>query len=260
MKPLNFMVLVAGIFLTACESKITPFPTLIRDRMAARLVKQQQVEPALEQYVKILEEAPAEPAVHSNIGVLLSQIQKPEEALKSYQLALELAEKNKDLAAQFAIHYNLGTYYGTAKKTEDALMHYQAALEIIPSSKETKSNIELLIQNQQGGGGGEDKKNQEQSDQQKKDGKDQENKDNKKDGDKDKDKDEKDKDGDKNKDQKEKPHDQGSQKYKPRPFKGDQLNEGDVKKILGELRSQEQKIRANFDKKERKESKNEKDW
>ena len=51
-----------------------------------------------------------------------------------------------------------------------------------------------------------------------------------------------------------------SPKYKPRPFQGDQLSEGDVKKILGELRSQEQKIRANYDKKERKEKKNDKDW
>lgn len=53
---------------------------------------------------------------------------------------------------------------------------------------------------------------------------------------------------------------QSSPKYQPRPFKGDELSEGDVKKILGELRNQEQKIRANFDKRERKENRNEKDW
>ena len=49
-------------------------------------------------------------------------------------------------------------------------------------------------------------------------------------------------------------------KYKPRPFQGEELSEGDVKKILGELKNQEQRISANFEKKERKEKKNDKDW
>ena len=53
-------------------------------------------------------------------------------------------------------------------------------------------------------------------------------------------------------------------KYQPRPFKGDQLSEGDVKKILGELAQQDKKIRAQYNKKEKNESgvegKNEKDW
>jgi hypothetical protein len=123
-------------------------------------------------------------------------------------------------------------------------------LDLNPSSTEVKHNIELLIQQQQ-----QDQKNEKekkdgkgegQPDKDPKDGKDGENKD---------DKDQKDPKEDKGQDRK------SNSKYKPRPFKGDQLTEGDVKKILGELSQQDQKIRSNFNKKEqRKEDKNEKDW
>ncbi|MBC7420382.1 MAG: tetratricopeptide repeat protein [Bdellovibrio sp.] len=241
-----------------CNASITPLESLVRDQAAARLIKQSLNEKALDQYIKILETSPDEPRVHLNIGVMLNQTQKPDDALKSFQLALKLAEDKKDLAAVFATRYNLGSYYGALKKVPEALANYQAALDVLPTSKETKTNIELLIQSQQqdkkSGDQGENKENQDPDQKKKEDGKNQENKDNKKDGD------QKKPDDPKDGKQPEGHDNKGSPKYQPRPFKGDQLSEGDVKKILGELRNQEQKIRANFDKKERKETKNEKDW
>jgi len=113
---------------------------------------------------------------------------------------------------------------------------YQKALSVIPSSKEVKTNIELLLQQQQGQGDGKgDNKNndskgngQGQSQDQKKDQQPQQY--------------------------------QQSTKYKPRQFQGKELNEGDVKKILGELKQQESKIRAEYNKKEMKEQPRDKDW
>lgn len=254
---LTFVTFFVGL-LFGCVDHVTPLETLIRDQAAARLIKHEQTEKALDFYIKMLEKSPNEPAIHSNIGVILNQTQRSEEALKSFKLALALAENHKDAASAFAIRYNLGTYYGALKKVDAALENYQAALEIVPTSKETKHNIELLIQKQQqdkkDGDKGKSKDDPDQKD--KKDGQDPDDKDKKQDG---KDKPEDNKEGQKPQDQKEKQV-QGNQKYKPRPFQGDQLSEGDVKKILGELRNQEQKIRANYDKKERKESNNEKDW
>ncbi len=254
MKPLLKLSLfgLMACLLSACAKPITPLESLLRDQHAAGLIKLEKSEEALEQYVKILEDSPNEPQVHSNIGVLLSQTQKPEDAFKSYELARQLAEIKKDSEALFAIHYNLGTYYGSQKKIPEAIEHYQAALELLPTSKETKHNIELLIQQQNQKGGKGESKDQDDKDQKNESGKDQN--DDKKEGDQ-KPEDEKDgQDPKKDKDYK------GNAKYKPRPYKGDQLSEGDVKKILGELKNQEQKIRANFDKKERKEPNNEKDW
>ncbi len=256
MKPLrSFLLGLLTLAFAGCYSNITPLEALVRDQAAARLIKKEQTEKALDQYITILEDSPNEAAIHSNIGVILNQNQKNEDALKSFQLALKLAEDKKDLGAVFAIRYNLGVYYGALKKVDEALDNYQAALDILPTSKETKHNIELLIQQQQ-----QDKKSGDQgegeSDPDKKDKGDEKDKDKKGEG---KDQKEDDKDGKDPKDSKDKEI-QGNKKYQPRPFKGDQLSEGDVKKILGELRNQEQKIRANFDKKERKESKNEKDW
>lgn len=263
-------VLTVVILLSSCQRKFsardlefTSLGALFSDQAATGLLKAERFEEALGLYFGMLEKEPHKPQIHSNIAVIMSQTQKPDDALKSWQYALKLAEEQKDATSLFAVNFNLGVYYGAQKKIADALKHYQAALDIIPTSMETKTNIELLIQSQQQGGKGESQnKDQNQS----QDQNDQQNKDSQgKPKDDQKDKDQSGKDNQKNQDEKDKPGQeppkaQSSGPYQPRPYQGEQLTEGDVKKILGELRNQEQKIRANFDKKEQKDSKNEKDW
>ena len=203
----------------------------------------------------------------SNLGVVFNLLSKNDESEKSFDESLKEVprqfkteeDRNKAL---FMIHFNRGVFYQSQKKVDQALKDYQAALDLNPTSMETKHNIELLIQKQK-----EDEKKKEGKDgkegQDKKDGQGQDQKPQDKEGDK---KDEE-KDGPE-KEQKKK-ESQGKDrkqntKYQPRPFKGDQLSEGDVKKILGELSQQDKKIRSQFDKKEKNESgetgKNEKDW
>lgn len=242
------------------------------DRVASQKVKGKSFEEALSIYAKMLEADPERPEIHSNIGNLFLLNKKDEEGLKSLTEALRLADLHHDAKNQFLVHYNLGVYFGAQKKIPEALQHYQAALDLLPTSKEVKTNIELLIQSSSSKdkSKNDDKKDQKQGDgnsQDKKDGQEGKDKDKEKEKEKEKNKDGKDKsdpkDGE-NKDDEKNPNSpkdvQQNAKYKPRPYQGDQLSEGDVKKILGELKNQEQKIRANFDKKERKESKNEKDW
>lgn len=245
---LVFMALV--VTLAGCsEYKSPSIATLYQDNQAGRDVKNEKYEDALAKYYSLLSEDVARESTHSNIGVLLNMVKKPEEGLKSLQHALKLAEAHNNPEMIFKVHYNLGVYYGALKKIPEALEHYQSALDIIPDSHEIKTNIELLLQQQkqdqkQQGGEGESKKNEQPKDEQSKDEqpKDQQSEN------------EKNKPGDQKK--------SSSPKYQPRPFKGDQLSEGDVKKILGELKNQEQKIRAHFDKKEKKgkTKNNEKDW
>lgn len=245
--------------------ELTSIGALFEDQAATRLIQAERYEDALSLYIDMLEREPNKAQIHSNIGVIMAQIQKDEEALKSWQYALKLAEEKKDNAILFAVNFNLGVYFGSKKKVEEALKYYQAALDILPTSIETKTNIELLTQSQQqdGKGDSQNQKNQpdqkDQKDQQNKDqnGKDQQNKDQQKDQNGKDDQQKKDPQDEQGKNDQKR---ESSAKYKPRPFKGEQLNENDVKKILGELRNQEQKIRANFDKKEQKDSGHEKDW
>ena len=141
--------------------------------------------------------------------------------------------------------FNQAQLLGKAKKVDEALELYQKCLDIVPTSKEVKINIELLTQSQQGKGGSDQQQNKDQNQkgnqnqqQQNKDGKDQ------------KDQKDQNKDGDDKKDEQQKKEYQNSAKYKPRPFNGKELSEGDVKKILGEIKQQESKIRAEFNRKE----------
>ncbi len=254
------------LFLTSCVERRQPSLRLLwQDTLAKKDIKNEKYEEALQKYYGMIEIAPDYYQTHANVGVLLGMIQKPDDALKSLQHALKVAESNEDPAGKFSVHYNLGVYFGLQKKIEPALENYQAALDIVPTSKEVKTNIELLIQqkqkqdkqDKQGEGEGDSKSD---SKDKQNPGQDPQNKDQKQNDDN-KDSDKK----DENKEDEAKPKEdqkrENSPKYKPRPFQGEQLSEGDVKKILGELRNQEQKIRANFDKKEKgKSKKNEKDW
>lgn len=264
MKPqLRVLFFILSGLLFGCSDSLNypSFESLYKDYLARQDIKKEKFEDALGKYYALLEKEGARGGTHSNIGVILSTIQKPEEALKSLEHALKLAELAQDSELQFKVRYNLGVYFGAQKKVPEALEHYQAALDLVPDSKEIKTNIELLIQQQQQdqkkSGKGETDPNNPQN---KGEG---ENKDDQKPGeDQQNQKDQKDENDQKEgKDKKEDQKKEGSPKYQPRPFKGDQLSEGDVKKILGELKNQEQKIRANFDKKEKGKSKNnEKNW
>ncbi len=248
-KVILLIAFTSVLFLCGCNKSEPSLSTLFKDYAAARDIKKEKYEDALGKYYNILEEDGDRAGTHSNIGVLLNLVQKPEDALKSLQHALKIAEEKGNPEELFSVRYNLGVHYGALKKVSEALENYQVALDIMPTSNEIKTNIELLMQQQQ------DQKNQQKDGDQKSDpsqgGGQGESKDKNDEGDNDKDKSQKEKNPDK----------QGSPKYQPRPFKGDQLSEGDVKKILSELRNQEQKIRANFDKKEKGKTKNnEKDW
>lgn len=258
-----FFPLIA-VTLIGCD-KYPHLETLDANRQGSKLLQGQNAQGALDQYLKGLRFNPFQPELHLNLGLSFEVLQQNEKAMSSYKEAERLALESKNYQVLFMALFNQAQLLAKDKKVDEAIATYQKALELIPSSKEVKTNIELLTQQQQGQGGGDgdnkDQKDQEQNkDQQNKDGDSKDQKD-PKDGDQqkeDKDKDGKDKE-DKNKPEKPKQM-QGSPKYKPRPFEGKELSEGDVKKILGELKQQEEKIRAEFNRKEVKEQPRDKDW
>ena len=259
------------------ENTSSSFPhlrSLLLNRKGNALFLVQNYGAAFESYVQTLEFDPFSAETHLDLGLTYELQQQVDKAPLSYENAYKFA-KDDDL--RFMALFNMGQLLGKAKKVDEAVDAYQKALTLRPDSKETKTNIELLIQSQQQQGkDGQDKDPKDQKDDKdkkddKKDGKDpKDDKDKKKDekdgkdpkDDKEKEKDDKDKKDDKKdgKDKDENKKYENNPKPQPKKFKSEELSEGDVKKILQELKQQEQKIRAEFNRKEVKEQPRDKDW
>jgi Ca-activated chloride channel homolog len=188
--------------------------------------------PAFQDFIKALQEDPLNPQLHMNLGLALELNEEFEKAEQAYKGALRLIPAS-DPSRRFQTLFNLAGVQSRNKKIDEALKTYQAALEIDPDSKEVKTNIELLWQ---GGGGDGEGEGQEQ------------------------------KEGDgegkgRPKDPGEQPQGGQEQKKKqPKPFNSQNLTPQDVKKILDEIKNQEQGIRAQEYDKGAKEAPRGKDW
>lgn len=225
---LTFLILQTG-----CGIEVDP-RTLWHNRQGVGLMQEKNSSSAQGEFIQALGIDPFVSEIHSNLGLTYLELKQPENALKSFESAEKWAENNQAL---FISRFNQGVTRMLDKKFEEALLAYQRALDANPSSLETKTNIELMLiqqAQQQGEGEGEGQEGEGKN------------------------KDPKDGNSDKKKDEKEKKY-QPNQEYKPQEFKGDLSNE-DVKKILGELKQQEQKIRGQFYRNELKERPRDKDW
>ncbi|HEX7673029.1 MAG TPA: tetratricopeptide repeat protein [Bdellovibrio sp.] len=249
--------LLAVLALSGCGDN-PQIKTLQLNYQGNKAMKANNFQQAMDRYVEALGLNPFLAELHLNLGLAFEMLQQAEKAQQSYQEAERLAQAKGDQKMVFMARFNQAQLLGKAKKVDEAIALYQKCLDIIPSSKEVKTNIELLTQAQQGKGGSSDQQNKDQQNQNQnqqqqqqngKDGKDQKDQDKKQD---------QNKDGQDKKDQ-DKQY-SNSAKYKPRPFNGKELTEGDVKKILGEIKQQESKIRADFNRKEVKEQPRDKDW
>ncbi len=211
------------------------------------LLKEGRTLEAKNYFLEALREAPNASEVQINLGLVSLLEKDPDKAQKFYETALRMDSSSW---IQFAGHFNLGELFGRQKKIPEALAEYQQALSENPESVETKTNIELLIQQQKQGSSKGEKPNPEDK---KGDEKDQDKKDQSKDPKNDPKKDPKD------------PKEKEGKEYKknrpqPKKFESKELDQSDVNKILSEIRQQEQRARRDFNKKETKEQPRDKDW
>lgn len=234
-----FYYLCLGLFLSGCGVEVDP-RTIWQNRVAVKEFEKGSVTDSQRNFLDALKVDPFIGELHVNLGLTYQALQQSDPAIQSYQSA-EKWGRNPEVI--FNSRFNQGVLRGLGKQVDIALNDYQRALAVKPESIETKTNIELLVQSQSGQGDGENKDKSEGQD-----GKQGENKD-KKDGEGKDQEDDKPKEGPK----------EQSKQYKPREFKGD-LSEHDVKKILGELKQQEQKIRGQFYRGDNKEKPRDKDW
>lgn len=193
-----------------------------------REVDSAKVYKAYKLLLEALKDAPFNAAIRGNLGLAFELNEEKEKALKEFKAANKYAELTDNDELKFVSRFNLARAYGV-EQIDLALESYQKALELNPDSIEVKTNIELLLQQQQGQGKGKggqgENKNKDKNDQNQDGQGDQE---------------QKDKDQSDNSD---KQPQQQKQKQK-KEFKSKELTKNDVRRILEELKNQEQKIRA----------------
>lgn len=253
----NIFLTTVILFFTGPSAFASGAPTLHSidsNEAGLKQLKQQNYLGAQQNFIEGLSDSPFTGELHLNLGLTFEQNQNAEKALQSYSAAEKYAQNPE---TKFRALFNQAQLVAKSGDKPRALSLYQQALSIKPDSFETKANIELLTKDdqKQGGGGGQNNQDQ-KNNKDDKNSKDKKDDQNNKDQNKDPNKDKKDKDG--------KDKDKGPPKQDPKPsppkFKGEQLNEQDVKKIFGEIKQQEQKIRAEFQKTEVKERPRDKDW
>lgn len=247
MKTLKLLGLISALqIVTACGLEIDP-RTLWHNREGAKQMQASAPSEAQKSYLQALGVDPFISEIHTNLGLTYHTLKQGEQALQSYESAEKWAKNDN---AAFAARFNQGVLRGENKKIEEALLAYQRALAIRPDSIETKTNIELLVQNQMKNDGGKGQEENQDKNQQGNQGSGDQQQKNQGES-----KDQQDQENNQNK----KPDPKGSPQYKPREFQGD-LPESEVKKILSELKQQEQKIRGQFYRNETKERPRDKDW
>lgn len=178
---------------------------------------------------------PNSPELKYNFGKIFEKTNEVEDSIREY---LSAAKSTQNSELQFQALFNAAKLYADKKDIKNGLKYYQMALDLKPDSVEVKTNIELLVQS--GGGGGGEGQNNQQQDQQ---------------GDQ---KDQKQGDG---KEQQQQPPQSGQQQKQSAPqFKSQELTEQDVRRILEELKRQEDQIRKKLNEQKTQESPIGKDW
>lgn len=241
------------LILLAGEARANDFRGVLKNNSGVAKFQLKNSSQALEDFTGALADLPYSSEVHYNIANSFMVRREYEKALSEYQQAIKNApgDSRAERELKFLSYFNSAVAQTELKKVDEALDLYQKALDLKPDSLETKTNIELLTAQQSGGGDGDDK------DQNKKDNK------GKGKGKDDKDKDDKNDDKDK-KDDKKKEDDPNRKvtnpRPSPRPFKSEELSQQDVKRILEELKRQEEQIRARIQNEQRKDAPPDKDW
>lgn len=188
---------------------------------------------AINQTVKCLSADQNNITLNFNFALALSFADDNKKSIETYNTLLNRLEASQSSLSKteynrmkFYILFNLGVLHSQESQIDQALNRYQQALELQPESKEIKTNIELLFQQQQ-----------QQQGQKSQQGNQGDNPDQNKDQ-----QEEKEQQNEKNPDNKQ---NQDKQNQEQQDFKSKNLSKDDVRKILEELKNQENKIRMN---------------
>jgi tetratricopeptide (TPR) repeat protein len=222
----NFLILLIFVFLTPSlhVMAITSLPVIDKNNEGVESLEKEDSKQAYVLFLQALAEDPFNSTLRLNLGFIFEQGKEYQKAYQEYMSSHKYAETDEQ---RFIALFNAGNAMREVQNHELALKAYQSALAINPQSKEVKTNIELMWK---GGGGGGQSENKEPNQ------------------------------GDQPEDSQSPQEPKDQPKPKPKEFDGKELTENDVKKILEELKNQEQQIRAKEYDKEPKSKPKDKDW
>src|SRR5271167_2270978 len=97
-----------------------------------QLQEQGDLEGAAAAYRSLLTDHPNEPALHSNLGVVLSQLGRFEEAEKEYKDALRLSPANPGIELNLAlVYYKSGRIPDASKQLAELLPHAEGNQQVL---------------------------------------------------------------------------------------------------------------------------------
>lgn len=238
------VLLITSLMFVLAPAALAVSPGTVRlNNEGVEHYQNEQFYEAYKKFAESLGEEPFDPYLQSNLGHSFLNNEEKEKALAAFKAAKDLAEKSGDREAIYGTKFNLATMYATTGNVPGALKLFQECLDMDPGEEGVqlvRENIEKMWQSQQGQGqGGQDDQKQKNQDQQ--DGEGQQ-------------------DQQKQQDPNQGEQQQEQKKKKPKPFDSKQLTKDDVRKILEELKNQEQKIRAEVYEGQGKERPRDKDW
>ncbi len=106
-----------------------------------RAYAEEKFDEANDKYRDAQVDNPESPIIHFNIGDALYQKRNYEEALKSYQSAVQ---KSNDPKLQAQGYYNLGNTLFRLDKWQESIAAYQQALKLNPNDEDAKFNLEYV--------------------------------------------------------------------------------------------------------------------
>ncbi len=106
-----------------------------------RAYAEEKYDEANDKYRDAQVDNPESPIIHFNIGDALYQKRNYEEALKSYQNAVQ---KTNDPKLQAQSYYNLGNALFRLDKWQESIAAYQQALKLNPADEDAKFNLEYV--------------------------------------------------------------------------------------------------------------------
>ena len=225
--PVVFSAAFSAVFLAAFSAEASELGGAWNNNRGVSRFRDGKPSEAHRRFSDAVADLPEDAQIHPNLGASFSANKEFEKALEEFAVASRMA---KSPGEKFAALFGAGTAAGELKQIDEALDWYQKALAVNPRSQETKTNIELLVQS---GKGGSDDKSADKPDDKPKEGKD---------------------------DQKSPPKQADQPKPTPRPYDGKDLSQEDVKKILDELKQQEEQVRAKYQREGIKDAPRAKDW
>jgi len=107
-----------------------PDSWMAHNNLGLLLANRGRTDEALIHYQKALELNPNHAKTHNNLGLLLANTGRPDEAMAHYQKALEINPTSAEA------HYNLGLLLANIGRPDEAMAHFRKALEINPNLAE----------------------------------------------------------------------------------------------------------------------------